>query len=128
MPLGRGLGALIPPRIIKKITEETLAQTGERVLEIPVDEIEPNPAQPRKNFSHEEMEELANSIRTYGIIQPLILTQITSLQGGEKGIKYQLVAGERRWRAAKILSLTSVPAIIRKVKDIEKLELTLVEN
>lgn len=127
MPLGRGLDALIPTRsgslpqqTIEKITQETLAQTGERVLNIPTSQIEPNPNQPRKTFSRLEMEELINSIREHGIIQPLILTRT--------GDKYQIVAGERRWRAAKILELKTVPALIRAVSDMEKLEISLLEN
>ncbi len=121
MPLGRGLGSLIPPKTIKKITEETLAETGERVLLIPINQIAPNPEQPRKNFSHPEMEGLINSIREYGIIQPLILTEVSQDH-------YQIVAGERRWRAAKVLELKTVPVIIRSFKDSEKLEITLIEN
>ncbi|MDD3102097.1 MAG: ParB/RepB/Spo0J family partition protein [Patescibacteria group bacterium] len=121
MSLGRGLGALIPPKTIQKITEETLAETGERVLEIPLEQIEANPDQPRKNFPHQEMEGLINSLREYGIIQPLILT---SIGWG----KYQIVAGERRFRAAKVLEFKTVPAIIRSVKDSEKFEISLLEN
>lgn len=129
MPLGRGLGALIPTggatpipkKVVEEITRETLAETGEKVLHLPIEQIEPNPVQPRKLFSHQEMEELINSIRQHGIIQPLIVTKI-----GEN--KYQLIAGERRLRAAKFLELKTVPAIIRSVKENEKLELSLIEN
>jgi len=128
MPLGRGLGALIPTKsgpvpqqIIEKITQETLQQTGERVLDIPVEQIEPNPLQPRKIFTHEDLEELINSIREHGIIQPLIVTKI-----GEN--KYQLIAGERRWRSAKFLEMKTVPAIIRSASENEKLEISLIEN
>jgi len=128
MPLGRGLGALIPTRAgqvpkktIEKITKETLKDTGERIFNIPINQIEPNPEQPRKNFSHQEMEELINSIREHGIIQPLIVTKLDN-------DKYQLIAGERRYRAAKVLELETVPAIIRKVSEIQKLELSLLEN
>lgn len=127
MPLGRGLSALIPTKsgpmpqqTIEKITQETLEQTGERVLDIPIDKIEPNPNQPRKTFSRLEMEELINSIREHGIIQPLILTKVDD--------KYQIVAGERRWRAAKILEMKTVPAIVRQVSDLEKIEISLLEN
>lgn len=133
MPLGRGLGALIPTRsgsvpqqTIEKITQETLQQTGERVLDIPIEQIEPNPNQPRKTFSRLEMEELINSIREHGIIQPLILTRGQSPFGDSP--HYQIVAGERRWRAAKILEMKTVPAIVRQVGDMEKLEISLLEN
>lgn len=127
-PLGRGLNALIPTKsgpipqqAIEKITQETLQQTGEKVLNIPIEQIEPNPKQPRKIFSRLEMEELINSIREHGIIQPLIITKIDK-------DKYQIVAGERRWRAAKILELKTVPAIVRDVNEMEKLEISLLEN
>ena len=136
MPLGRGLGALIPTgsgqvpqETVKKITKETLQQTGEQVLNIPIEQIEPNPAQPRKLFDHREMEELINSVRQYGIIQPLIVTPSTGSGQAKIGeSKYQIVAGERRWRAAKFLELKTVPAIVRSVNENEKLELSLVEN
>ncbi|MBL7142030.1 ParB/RepB/Spo0J family partition protein [Patescibacteria group bacterium] len=121
MSLGRGLGSLIPAKTIKKVDKEILVSTGEQVLQIPIEQIEPNPEQPRKNFSHLEMEELINSIREYGIIQPLILTRISQNQ-------YQIITGERRWRAAKVLESKTVPGIIRSVKDNEKLELSLLEN
>ena len=128
MSLGRGLGALIPTKsgqvpkeTIEKITQETLKDTGEKIFNIPVSQIEPNPEQPRKNFSHQEMEELINSIREYGIIQPLIVSKLDEN-------RYQLIAGERRFRSAKILELKTVPVIIRKVNDIQKLEISLLEN
>ncbi len=133
MPLGRGLGALIPLKIIGKITEDSLVKTGEQILNIPPEQIEPNPNQPRKSFTHLEMEELINSIREYGIIQPLILTPHQSkLEAGQsefgEGVKYQIITGERRWRAAKFLELKTVPAVIRSVKENQKLEISLIEN
>lgn len=121
MALGRGLGSLIPAMTIKRANEEILVETGEQVLQIPVNQIEPNPEQPRKNFSRLEMEELIDSVRECGIIQPLILTR---MEGG----KYQIIAGERRWRAAKVLELITVPAIVRSFKDNEKLVISLLEN
>lgn len=124
MPLGRGLGSLIPPKIIKRETEQALTQTGEQVLQIPIDKIEPNPEQPRKHFGHTEMEELINSIKEHGIIQPLIVTKILK----SEPLKYEIIAGERRWRAAQTLELETVPAIVRSVEKSEKLELSLIEN
>lgn len=117
MPLGRGLGALIPT----KKAAATLKDSDERVLNIEIDLVEPNPEQPRKNFSHLEMEELINSIQENGIIQPLIVTKVGDRQ-------YQIIAGERRWRAAKFLELKTVPAIARSFKDNQKLEISLIEN
>lgn len=111
----------VPQQIVQKITQETLQQTGEQIFNIPLNQIEANPNQPRKIFSRLEMEELANSIREYGIIQPLILTK-TAFD------KYEIVAGERRWRAAQILELKTVPAIVRTMGEMEKFEISLLEN
>ncbi len=123
MALGRGLGSLIPEEkpTFKKEDQEIFVATGEQVWQIPLEQIEPNPEQPRKNFAHLAMEELINSIKEYGIIQPLILTK-----QGENS--YQIVAGERRWRAAKVLELKTVPSLIRSIKENEKLALSLLEN
>ena len=121
MPLGRGLESLIPTKIIKKVTLDALSQTGEQVHEIPVEQIDPNPNQPRKNFARTDMEELINSIRANGIIQPLILIK------KEEG-KYEIVAGERRWRSAKVLGLKTVPSLIRQIDVNKKLEIALLEN
>jgi ParB family chromosome partitioning protein len=125
MPLGRGLRSLIPS-IRKPIKDELPAvppvgEPGERILELPVDKISPNPMQPRENFAHQDLEDLINSIKEYGIIQPLIVSKI----GPDD---WQLIAGERRLRAAKILELKTVPAIVRQAAKQEKLELSLIEN
>jgi ParB family chromosome partitioning protein len=100
--LGRGLEALIPG------SEEPAAGN---VLFIPVDQISPNPRQPRISFDQNEIDELAASIEAHGVIQPLIVTQ--SMQPGE----YQLIAGQRRWMAARQAGLNTVPAIVRPVSD-----------
>lgn len=123
--LGRGLGALIPKKISSNIIsdrnrEALLPNDESKIMQIPVGELETNPMQPRQSFDHEGMEELVESIREHGIIQPLIVTR--------NGSGYQLIAGERRLRAAKILGLTAVPAIAREAKEQEKLELALIEN
>lgn len=124
--LGRGLGSLIPN---KKIADEVITQDNKEILlpsdkskvaEVSVDLIEVNPHQPRQVFYHEGMEELIESIKVFGIIQPLILTKTQS--------GYQLIAGERRLRAAKIIGLNTVPALIRQAGEQEKLELALIEN
>ena len=108
--LGRGLGALLS-------STPTEADT---LLEVPVDEIEPNPNQPRKIFNSNALDELSASIKASGVIQPIIVRK--------QGSGYQLVAGERRWRAARQAGLPRVPAIVREVTDAESLELALVEN
>lgn len=109
--LGRGLGALIP---------ETEQPTG-GVAEVPVSAITPNPLQPRTNIDPEDLSELAASIREHGLIQPLIVTE----QGPDR---YQLIAGERRWQAARMAGLTQVPVIVKEATPQQALELALVEN
>jgi len=124
--LGRGLSSLIP----NKLTEEqnaafmgvsSIEDKSEKIQQIPVNQIEVNPMQPRESFDYGELEELINSIKKHGILQPLVVTQKTSES-------YQLIAGERRLRAAKVLEMPTVPCIVRKAEDLEKLELSLIEN
>src|SRR5690606_22255637 len=90
-----------------------------KVLAIEIDKIQLNPHQPRQKFNHEDLEDLINSIKVYGIIQPLIVTKLDN-------DNYQLIAGERRLRSAKILNLKTVPAIVREAKEQEKLELAII--
>jgi ParB family chromosome partitioning protein len=116
--LGRGLGSLIPQR--QSITEQILPEAHQEVFEISVKEIRENPRQPRTYFSPSELEDLINSIQEYGIIQPLIVTR----SNGD----YELIAGERRLRAARTLGLKTVPAIVRDATEQQKLELALIEN
>lgn len=113
--LGRGLGSLIPNAGGSPVTE-----SGERVLKINVKDIVVNPHQPRHAVDHAALEDLINSIREHGILQPLVVLKVA---GG-----YQLIAGERRYRAAQIIGLTTVPAIIRDATRQEQLELAIVEN
>ncbi len=109
--LGRGLAALIPQR-------PAASQPGP--LEIPVDRIKRNPYQPRKRVDQEALEQLAASVREHGVIQPILVVEV--LDG------YQLVAGERRLRAAQLAGLERIPAVVRQLADREQLELALVEN
>jgi ParB family chromosome partitioning protein len=120
--LGRGLSSLIPSKLTKEAVAKIDQLEGERkILEISVDKIQPNPLQPRKEFAHSDLEDLINSIKQYGVIQPLVVTD--SGNGA-----YQLIAGERRLRASKIAGLMRVPVIVRKAEDQEKLEIALIEN
>jgi ParB family chromosome partitioning protein len=124
MALGRGLDALLPSRPIKtKFSNEEINKIDEknRVLDIEVEKIQLNPHQPRKRFDRTELEGLINSIKANGIIQPLIVTKLDK-------DKYQLIAGERRLKAAQFLNIPTVPALVREAKEQEKLELALVEN
>ncbi len=113
--LGRGLSALLG--------DEKPSESGEQVQasnEIDIDLIEPNPEQPRTRFAEDNLEELARSIRANGIVQPIVVRQI--------GSRFQIVAGERRWRAAQRAGLHRIPAVVREVADDKLLELALIEN
>jgi ParB family chromosome partitioning protein len=119
--LGKGLNALLssrtqapPPAAVEP------AQPTEAALSVPIDSIDPNPLQPRRVFEAGPLAELAQSIRANGIVQPLVVRR--------EGDRYQLVAGERRWRAAKLAELTEVPVVVRHIPDDHLLEITLIEN
>lgn len=114
--LGRGLDALIP---------ETTPQ-ADRLREVPLEAISPNPMQPRTHFAEDELQELAASIREMGLIQPLIV-QLAPTEPGQAE-RYRLITGERRWRAARMAGLTSVPVVVKDATPQEMLELALVEN
>jgi ParB family transcriptional regulator, chromosome partitioning protein len=128
--LGRGLGALLggspvlarpaiaPP--VQSVAPTPAPDSRERVQRVPLNKIRPCPLQPRKNFSEESLRELADSIREQGIVQPLIVRA--------RGDFFELIAGERRWRAAQLLNLPEVPVITREADDRAVLELALIEN
>jgi len=115
--LGKGLGALIKPRVA---TPQPVVEAGEKVQPVPLNDVVASPFQPRSEFRGEHLQELVESIREHGIIQPLIVRS--------RGGKNELIAGERRWRAAQLLGLKEVPVIIREATDQEVLELALIEN
>ena len=110
--LGKGLGALM----LENATDEMLTEN-----ELPINEIIPNRDQPRKTFDEAALEELAQSIKQHGVLQPLLVRPIPS--GG-----YQLVAGERRWRACRIAGLNKVPVVIKELTDTETMEIAIIEN
>lgn len=112
--LGRGLDALIS-------TEEVKTGGSSTISEVPIDQIEPNPNQPRRDFDEEALQELATSIREIGIIQPITLRQVDAN-------RFQIIAGERRWRASQLAGLHALPAYIRTIKDENVMEMALVEN
>ena len=102
---------------------------AEHVFLIEVNKITPNPYQPRREFDEEELKNLANSIREFGILQPLVVTKIVEETDGAVNVRYQLIAGERRFRAASMIGLERVPAVIKNVAlDKERLEMAIVEN
>ncbi len=121
MSLGRGLGALITPTN-KVVNQSSHASEVEgKIWFIPVTKITPDPNQPRKHFKPEELDQLAASIKEHGVLQPLLVVEKTD--GG-----YELVAGERRWRASQLAGLTTVPVLIKQWANQEKLEVSLIEN
>lgn len=111
--LGKGLGALIP---VYEGKENSL----QNATFCDIDQIDPNPSQPRKNFDEDKLASLAETIRKRGILQPLLVRR--------KGSRYELIAGERRWRAARLAGLDKVPVVVREAEDDESLEISLLEN
>ena len=126
--LGKGLSALIGTPSIVASTD--VPESGERVHQISLASVVPSTLQPRKDFGREALQELIDSIRQHGIIQPLIIRPATTgpSAGGQVGARFELIAGERRWRAAQEIGLATVPAIVRTASDLEVLELSLIEN
>lgn len=121
--LGRGLDALIPTQIDEFASEEiteSLQLDEKQVQEVGVDLVDPNPFQPRKEFDDVALAELADSIKVHGIVQPLVVTKA--------GQRYQLIAGERRLRAAKLANKATVPVVIRSFDEQDQLEIAVIEN
>src|SRR3989442_3206596 len=124
--LGRGLGALlggtmsVPKPAAPEQPGESTAAFGERVIRVPLGRIRPSPFQPRKEFAPEALKELTDSIKAQGILQPLLVR--------ERPDHYELIAGERRWRAAQALGLAEAPVIVRNADDTAALEIALIEN
>jgi ParB family chromosome partitioning protein len=120
--LGKGLSALLPHRAAHEhpAGDASSLQPARSVLEVRVDDIAPNPAQPRSSFDAEKLQELANSIRSSGVIQPLLVRR--------SGGRFELVAGERRWRAARMAGLRTVPVLVEDISDDRLIEVALIEN
>ncbi|MGI8435301.1 MAG: ParB/RepB/Spo0J family partition protein, partial [Chthoniobacterales bacterium] len=124
--LGKGLSALIgaramPPLPAASMTDSPAApETGEKVEMVELAAIVPSPLQPRKEFAPQALQELVDSIRQHGIIQPLLARLVHG--------QHELIAGERRWRAAREVGLTQAPVIVREASDLDVLELSLIEN
>jgi ParB family chromosome partitioning protein len=114
--LGKGLSALLPARPPER---PTAPPTGSP-LRVPLDKIDPNPTQPRVEFQPAQLQELADSIRVHGVIQPLVVRQ--------NGERFELIAGERRWRASRLAGLTEVPVVVHDAANDRLLELALIEN
>lgn len=116
MALGRGFDSLIP----QDFDETLLLGTADKIEKIALEMLTPNKYQPRQAFDETDLQELADSICAYGVLQPLIVTPADS--------GYMIIAGERRWRASKIAGLQTVPAIVRSLRELERLEIALIEN
>lgn len=114
--LGRGFEALLP----QDFDDSLLLASSDKIEKIPVGRLAPNRYQPRQDFNAESIKQLASSIKQYGILQPLVVAK------SEDG--YMIIAGERRWRAAQVAGLETVPAIVRTAKELERLEIALIEN
>ena len=112
--LGKGLNAIIGADIVSEVIDRP------RAIEISVDRLSPNPFQPRRSFTEEGLEQLAESIRHHGILQPIVVRP--------SGDGYQLIAGERRWRAAQIVGLQRIPAVVRELDDPSMVQVALIEN
>ena len=134
--LGRGLGALLESRTTTGglptppgIVPGPAADAAPSLRQIPLEAIEPNPNQPRKKFPKSSLEELAESIRAHGLLQPILVPPVVTPTSGPGATgRFQLVAGERRWRAAQLAGLRTVPALVEEVRKEQSLELALVEN
>jgi ParB family chromosome partitioning protein len=119
--LGKGLGALISTKPATPVASPTpVVEKGERVQMLPIEALVPSPLQPRKVFVENQLQELVDSIREHGVVQPLICRA--------RDGKYEIIAGERRWRAAQRLALSALPVIVREAPDRDVLELALIEN
>src|SRR5580704_166905 len=114
--LGRGLGALLSSPAPAGVEAAEVSAA----VELSIDSIVPNPQQPRKDFDDKALQDLSTSMAQNGVLQPVVVRRL--------GDGYQLIIGERRWRAAKLAGLTKIPAVIREVSDVQSLELGLVEN
>ena len=123
--LGKGLDALIAPNQMDKVKSTKKSGTNEKasgdgVVMVKINKVEPNKKQPRKNFDEAALEELADSIKQFGIIQPVVVQK--------KGDYYEIIAGERRWRAAKVAKLKEIPVVIKDYTEQEIMEIALIEN
>ena len=135
--LGKGIDALISPtvkkeadkeKVVEKVIEKPVEKIVEKIVEVEkpvelylkIDEIEPNRLQPRKNFDEDALQELSESIKQFGLIQPIVVKKQENY--------YEIVAGERRWRAARIAGLKEVPVIVKEYNERESMEIAIVEN
>ena len=120
--LGRGLDALLGGS-----TQTHTSNTTKSLNELPIEEVGPGPFQPRKKINEQQLSELSASIEAQGVLQPIVVRE-RAVQDSQTGIKYEIIAGERRWRAAQIANLGTIPAVVKTVSDIDAVAIALIEN
>ena len=127
--LGRGLEALLGPKAAAE-TAPLEAQPGEQLRRLPVSQLQPGRYQPRSGMDQAKLSELAESIRAQGVIQPIVVREIVTADGSvaAKGARYEIIAGERRWRASQLAGLSEIPAVVRVVDDHAVIAMALIEN
>tara|TARA_B100000809_G_scaffold233970_1_gene251090 strand:- start:282 stop:1163 length:882 start_codon:yes stop_codon:yes gene_type:complete len=120
--LGRGLDALL-----SGVTQEQKSNTANSLNELPIEEVGPGPFQPRKKIDEQQLSELSASIEAQGVLQPIIVRE-RAVQDSQTGIRYEIIAGERRWRAAQLANLETIPAVVKIISDIDAVAIALIEN
>ena len=120
--LGRGLDALLGTT-----TQTHTNNTTKSLNELPIEEIGPGPFQPRKKIDEQQLSELSASIEAQGVLQPIVVRE-RAVQDSQTGIRYEIIAGERRWRAAQLANLDTIPAVVKTVSDIDAVAIALIEN
>ena len=120
--LGRGLDALLGGA-----TQTHTSNTTKSLNELPIEEVGPGPFQPRKKINEQQLSELSASIEAQGVLQPIVVRE-RAVQDSQTGIRYEIIAGERRWRAAQIANLETIPAVVKTVSDIDAVAIALIEN
>ena len=121
--LGRGLDALLGG----STTQEQTSNTTKSLNELPIEEVGPGPFQPRKKIDEQQLNELSASIETQGVLQPIVVRE-RAVQDSQTGVRYEIIAGERRWRAAQLANLETIPAVVKAVSDIDAVAIALIEN
>ena len=121
--LGRGLSALMADVVVEDSSKDKSPEPRRADMMVPIEKIKPNPEQPRRTFTQEQLDDLAASVKEKGVIQPLIVRPRPGVEG-----EYEIVAGERRWRASQMAKLHQLPVVIREYSDTEALEVAIIEN
>ena len=120
--LGRGLDALL-----SGVTQEQKSNTANSLNELSIEEVGPGPFQPRKKIDEQQLSELSTSIEAQGILQPIVVRE-RAVQDSQTGVRYEIIAGERRWRAAQLANLETIPAVVKIISDIDAVAIALIEN